>query len=241
MGDHAVLLQCDGVVEVLADAVDDLLPDFDHLHGERETEVTLHQLGHQCVACLHALLDGGLLLDFGGPARGVDLAAQPDRHGHLPAHEAQAPILYLQKPVGAHDRRDQLLDLRDILRRHHAAAQHLPRDVLHGRLHVVEVDPDVFGHVGVGTRHVYPGHAQTDRCAALLLGRTFLVFGRLHRRVVRQRHGDRFVERERPGRFLCRSLRQSEERCCRTEGLDCCFHVVLAIMRANIVDIRQIP
>ncbi len=211
---------------MFAYAVDYLLADVDHLHGQRESEIAFDQFGYQGVARLVALFDGCALLNLRGAACGVDLAAQPDGHGHLSAYEAQTAVLYLKKPVGTQNRVDELLDRRDVLGRHHAAAEHLARKILHRAFHFVEVESDVFGHVGISARDADLGHAQTDGRAAFLLGGPFFVFCCLHGRIVGQRDGDRFVERQRGGRLLGRCLCEKQKRGCRDEGLDCYFHSV---------------
>ena len=115
MGDHAVLLECDGIFEVLSHPFDHLLPHLGDLTRESEPVVTLHQLRYQGIDRLAALCGGGFLLDAGGAVGGVDFTAQVDGEGHLAAYETQAAVLQREEPVRAEQGRDQCLHLRDCL------------------------------------------------------------------------------------------------------------------------------
>ena len=223
LGDHAVLFERNGILQVLAHPFDHLLTYLHDLRGEGQSEITLHQFRDQRVAGLVALFDSALFVDLRGTVRGVDLAAHPDREGHFAAHESEALVLHLEEPVGVHHRVQQTLNaLYDGRVGNHAAAEYLARKVLGRAFHVVEIEPDVLGHVGVGARDVYLRHAQADGRAAFLLGGALLIGGGLHRRVLREGDGDRLVERD----HLTLPLRQRERRNHRRhEGdLDCFSH-----------------
>ena len=207
---------------MLADSLDHLLANLHDLRGESQSEITLHQFRYQCVAGLVALLRGGLFVDLRGPVRGVDLAAHPDRERYLAAHEAQAPVLDFEEPVGVHHRVQQPLNALDDRRvGDHAAAEYLAREVLGRAFHVVEIEPDVLGHVGVCARDVYLRHAETDGRAAFLLGGTLFIGGGLHRGVFREGDGDRLVERDHLTILLCQSERRNHRR--RHKGDHDCF------------------
>ena len=207
-----------------AHAVHDLPAHLDDLHGERKAEVTLHQLGDQGVARLVALLCGGAFVDACGAVGGVDLTAQPDRHGHPATHEPQTPVLQREEPVGVQQRVEQAVDRRDRFGRYQPASQQLSREVLGGTLHLVEVESDVLAQIGIGARDVDFGHAQADGRATLLHRGLLLELGCLHRGIFREGDGDRLVERK---RLLDLLRRQRGDGCeCRRKSYsDCCFHI----------------
>ena len=231
LGDHAVAFERPGVFEVLAHAVDHLLAHLDDLRGEGQSEITLHEFRDQRVAGLVALFDGRLLVDPRGAVRGVDLAAHPDRDGHFAAHETEAPVLHLEEPVGIHHRVQKPLNaLYDGRIGDDAAAEDFPRKVLGRTFHLVEVESDVLGHVGVCARDVDLRHAKADGRAALLLCGALLVGRGFQRRVLREGDGDRLVEREHPPGFLCGRRRRNHR--CRHEGdFDSYFHSIHAFIR----------
>ena len=224
LGDHAVLFERNGILQVFAHAFDHLTAHLHDLRGESQSEVALYQFRDQCVAGLVALFRGALLVDLRGPVRGVDLAAHPDRERHLAAHEAQTPVLHFEEPVGVHHRVQQSLDALDDRRvGDQPAAEDFARQVLGRTFHVVEIESDVLGHVGIGARDVYLRHAEADGRAAFLLGRALLVGGGLHRGILREGDGDRLVEREHPALSLRQCERRNHRR--RHEGdLDCFSH-----------------
>lgn len=218
----------------LAHAVHHLLTHGDDLRGEGQSEITLHEFRDQRVAGLVALRDGRLLVDPRGAVRGVDLAAHPDRDGHLASHESEALILHLEEPVGIHHRVQKPLERRNlvggdqpVLHERRQSARHALFD---RAFQVVEVESDVLGHVGVCARDVDLGHAETDGRAALLLCGALLVGRGFQRRVLREGDGDRLVEREHPPGLLRGRRRRDRRR--RHEGdLDSYFHSIHAFIR----------
>ena len=166
-----------------------------------------------------------------GAVSGVDLAAHPDRKGHLAAHESQTAVLQRQEPVGVHHRVQQPLDRGDQLRGDQSAAQNLARQVVHGGFQIIEIESYVFAQIGVGSRQVDLRHPQADGSPALLLRGTLLVGRRLHRGILRERDGDRFVERDGTSGLLCRSVCRRGQSCCRHGDLDADFHTVHSFTR----------
>ena len=237
MGDHAVFLEGPGILEVAAHAVHHLLPHGYDLLGQRESEIALHKLRDQRIACLVALLGGRALIETCGPVRGVDLATHPDRHGHLAAHEPEALVLQREEPVGVHHRVEQPLDCRDERGVDQPAAEYLSREVLGRAFQVVEVESDVLGHVGVSSREVDLRHAQSDRGAALLLCRPLLVGRRLHGGVVREGHCDRLFERQGLSRLLCREGERRGHRCRQAGDPENVFHSDHCVCGTNIWDL----
>ena len=197
LGDHAVAGQGSGIFEVAFHAVDDLLAHGDDLPGERQPEVTFDELRDQRVAGLVTLFDGGFLVDLRGAVRGVDLAAHPDREGHLAADEAEAPVLQGEEPVGIHHRVEQSLNsLQERRIGNDSATEDFAREVLDRGFQVVEVDADILFHVGIRAREVDLRHAQSDGGAALLLGGTLFVGGGFQGGVLREGHGNGLFERD---------------------------------------------
>ena len=209
-----------------AHAVHDLLAHGDDLLGERESEITLHELRDQGVAGLVSLLDGGFLVDFRGAVRGVDLSAHPDRERDLSADESEAAVLHLEEPVGLEHGGDQPLNtLQQGGVGDQSASEEFSGKFLCRGLEVVEIHAYILSQIGIGPGDVDLGHAQTYGGATLLLGGAFLVTGGFHGGILRERDGNRFFERKHlfaglceTGRRQCRSRRDGD--------LENCFHTV---------------
>ena len=235
LGDHAVLFERDGIFEVAAYAVDHLPAHLDDLHGECQPEVALHELRNQRVAGLVALLLRRAFVDPGGAVGGVDLAAQPDGHRDLPAHEPEALILHLEEPVGVHQRIEQPVDRGDHFGRYEPAAEYLPGELFGRAFHLVEIESYILGHIGVCAHDADLGHTQADGRTAFLGGGLLLELGPLLAAGGKVAdHGDRLVERERTLGLLRRQPDDGRKCRRRKEGSDCYFHINQCVYGANI-------
>ena len=148
--------------------------------------------------------------------------------------DGSTPVLQREEPVGVQQRVEQAVDRGDRFGRYQSAAQQLSREVLGGTLHLVEVESDVLAQIGIGARDVDFGHAQADGRATLLRRGLLLELGCFHRGVFRERHGDRFVERERTLGLLRRQPDDGRKCRRRKEGSDCYFHINQCVYGANI-------
>ena len=209
--DHALRFESCGVFEVLAHAVHHLLPYDDDLSCERQPVVAFDEFRYQRVALLDSLRSGRLFVDPRRTVGGVDLAAHPQRNRHVAADESQTAVLQRQCPAGRHRSAQHLRNGGDVVRRDHAALKDLSREILHRRLHIVEIDFDVLTQIGVTARDADLRHTQTDGSAALLLCGAAVELGGPNGRIVRKRHFECLFQRQRPPLFLCGKLHDGRQ------------------------------
>ena len=213
MGNHAVFLEGDRILQMSPHSIHYLLAHFDDLSGQRQTVVSLYEFRNQCVTTLVSLFDGSFFIDFRGTVGRVDLAAHIDRQGYLPSDESETAVLQCQEPIRSHDRGEKLLNLRDQFGRDQPAAENVVGDVSDRPFQIVEVESDVLAQIGVGSAYADLRHAQADRCPPFLLGGFFFVTRGFDNRTSGEGDLQGFVQGKYSGRLLL-----SRQRCGSQQG-----------------------